>query len=553
MRDILFDKVRNDIIPKIGNEDWITIYLEEKSDEYIYHNYAFLIPENAQLSVLQYETWGFDITSGIPSTMRYSDKEDKYSRFNNDEGYEPIITQLFYNNIIPSQIELSEEFRHYFNLYFNPKTKYFIRIDEESEETEIVYFSENHIKIKTRYLKEFLAVKNMSLVVCFDYFHFYKTSLEVFDIKHHQFELKLDDCTFLVNFQDEGVVSQEGCNSRLVGKKIVNGLKDFVSKDWSEKRKNQKYVEFLIDTLENGEEESFSCNPDGLGNLFGGNPDSPQFLTPIFFKREVLQKYYQDTRKYSVKDNEIEFKGVINLQIDNNHEKYIIVYLGDLGRTLNYKEQQYWRSFNVVPDEGMSSVKYSRDILNRFAEPIAPDLVFKKVFKGFQRDWFNQYQYHLFKPLNEEDFHYFETLRIPLQDSLTEFESQVLAITKILIDSINEAQIEKEYPEIKDAEVKGGIKKLEWFLLQKGFIDNDGHILYLQKLQGLRSSSVAHRKGKEYQRSVKNFKIDELSKVDIFREILTDCASFIKVLRVKFLRNKSLSLISPHLLLDIDE
>lgn len=306
MREILFNKIVNNFIPKIGNEDWTIIYSEEKSNEHTYYNYAFLIPETAQLSVLQHESWDFQINSGMPSINRYSDKEDKYSRFNNDEGYEPIITKLFYNNIVPSKIELSEEFRHYLNLYFNPKTSHYVRVDEESEEIDIVFFSENQIKVKTRYLKEFLAVKNMSLVVCFDYFHFYKTSLEVFEIKDHQFELKLNDCTFLVNFQDKGVISPEGCNSRLVGKKIVNGFKDFVSKDWSEKRKNQKYLDFLIDTLENGEEESFSCNPDGLGNHFGGNPDSPQFFTPIFFKREVLQKYYQDTRKYSVRDNEIE-------------------------------------------------------------------------------------------------------------------------------------------------------------------------------------------------------------------------------------------------------
>ena len=81
IREILFDKIVKNIIPKIGNEDWTIVYSEEKSEEHTYHNYAFLIPENAELSVLQYETWDFDITSGIPSIMRYYDQEDKYFWF----------------------------------------------------------------------------------------------------------------------------------------------------------------------------------------------------------------------------------------------------------------------------------------------------------------------------------------------------------------------------------------------------------------------------------------------------------------------------------------
>jgi len=49
----------------------------------------------------------------------------------------------------------------------------------------------------------------------------------------------------------------------------------------------------------------------------------------------------------------------------------------------------------------------------------------------------------LFKPLAEEDGHYFKTLRVPLTKEQKEFDEQVLALTKIFIDSLNEKNWKK--------------------------------------------------------------------------------------------------------------
>ncbi|MEZ5431153.1 MAG: hypothetical protein R3F31_08240 [Verrucomicrobiales bacterium] len=34
--------------------------------------------------------------------------------------------------------------------------------------------------------------------------------------------------------------------------------------------------------------------PGALANYFGANPDALNFLTPVFFRPEVLAKYYAD-------------------------------------------------------------------------------------------------------------------------------------------------------------------------------------------------------------------------------------------------------------------
>jgi hypothetical protein len=45
--------------------------------------------------------------------------------------------------------------------------------------------------------------------------------------------------------------------------------------------------------------------------------------------------------------------------------------------------------------------------------------------------------------LGRKDKHNFDSLRIPLGDNQLEFDQQVIALTKIIIDSLNEAEIEK--------------------------------------------------------------------------------------------------------------
>ncbi len=76
-----------------------------------------------------------------------------------------------------------------------------------------------------------------------------------------------------------------------------------------------------------------------------------------------------------------------------------------------------------------------------------------------------KFSWYLFKPLRSADTHYFSSLRIPLSDNALEFEHQVIALSKITIESINEKEIEKD---LKTSVKKlRGINKLEAFLNEK--------------------------------------------------------------------------------------
>ncbi|MEM7066316.1 MAG: hypothetical protein AAF572_24505 [Cyanobacteria bacterium P01_B01_bin.77] len=48
------------------------------------------------------------------------------------------------------------------------------------------------------------------------------------------------------------------------------------------------YEEFQIWETPDGEPITFSCDPSKLANSFGANPNAPDYLTPVYFKCDVL-------------------------------------------------------------------------------------------------------------------------------------------------------------------------------------------------------------------------------------------------------------------------
>ena len=283
------------------------------------------------------------------------------------------------------------------------------------------------------------------------------------------------------------------------------------------------FEEFIIEIDTNGERISFTCDPDKLSNYYGANPGSPHFLTPIFFKKDVLQKYLNFPEKYEVQDGLISCGRLWGLQIDNNHPAFIVVYLGDLGGLSNV-EQNYWKSFNIPPEGSVSEVAYMRDFKNEFTDPSALDLVFKNKFKSLNEFWKTKYDWEIFLPLRPEDRFHFSSLHIPLNPSQQEFDGQILSLTKLIIDSLNEKEIAVNISITDDDK---GIDKLEKYFSRSDKKEYEVHIAFLRDLQSLRSSGVAHRKGKNYAKAVKHFELDKKDTITVYQTILERAIAFL--------------------------
>ena len=530
-KDLKFTDWLKDL-DSLGKTEWVSVfYLSASSHDNQVTYFSALIANNKVTEVLKNYQWDLSLDGGRPGFVTHCTKGEsttEYYRFS-DKEIEPLVYWRTFSGKKDSYYEISEEFRLYFNLFekeIDSEKKVFIYTNEDGDEDEVIQINKKQILIKLKYLKEFLAVKQVSLAIYFEGMRFLDKTLaeleqpEVDDIKKGNNYIY----SLCIRNLDRGSTKTQGW---LLGKKLIAGAKDFKPTIW-ETKEEEKFEEFIIGIDEDGKETFCSCNVD--------YQVSPGFLTPIFFKREVLKKYYDSPGKYSVEDGSIKRDAFWSLRVLNNHRDHVIAWLGDL-KKLPYKEQHHWGAFNLTPNtRKISCVDFARNINGKFADPEHPELYFKYKFESFQKAWLKKYGWYLFKPLLKEDTHHMKSLHIPTTCEQKEFDDQVSSITKIIVDSLNEEKLTDKLTISK--EYTGGINKFEVFLNSHNahFL---GMIEFLKNLQALRSTSVAHRKSdrsKKYKKVKAYFDFANKDSIQIFEDILIKVIWMLNSLDERFLK-----------------
>ena len=491
--------------------------------------------KNPKTLITKYEIKRFLFKKTKDLLKHESKKIRQYYRFG-EEGIEPLVhIRNFNRSNFPPHIEISEEFRHYFDLYEKRDKNVFLSSDESGNPIEVIRISGSNemnnekVQIKKKYINEFLFVKKMWLCVQFEHRRWFKEKLE--KSINEKFQSEDENCTYSLNSGS----TDEKSFTILMGRKFIK-YKD-VKFLWYESER--KYEEFaFID--ENGEEKLFTCEKNKLANFFGKNKGSPNHLTPISFKKEVLKKYYDKPKQYSVGDGCLSCEGFWSMQIDIMDDR-VSVFLGDLSR-LPYEEQKYWRSHNITETARISRVNWERSFEGKFTETDRPDFFFKNKYKEFNQRWKKKYGWSFFKPLSEKDKHCFDSLRIPLNEEQLEFDTQIQYLTKVFIDSINTKEIKKTFPTLYKKDSKT-IDILDQCLTAKK-IKLNPMIEFLRSLQKLRSKGPAHiETDEEYTKALNYFKQlkgtkKPNSRSGIFSEILIRCIWTIRFLTEYFLKKK---------------
>lgn len=519
----LIDTVEN----KWGNETWTMAYKifhEEKTHGSFYC--AFL-PIGKVESALDKYSFDFYLGSNQPQYWVSRDDEGDfiaYEYFMDYDEIKPLVLFRDFDGIKPSHLEILEEFRLFHNLYYDRKSNKYIKIIEGGEEIEAILLKEEEVLVKTSLIMEFISIKRLCFSLFCDSMRYATIDIQKFHSEcYDDLEVKSDHLIYGRFIRDDSYhPSSHTMLSRFIAKKIILPLSEDKAISFYLK-KEINYQSFIVAENNFGEKVLYTCNPDLLKVDGRENRFPAHYLTKVFFKRDVLGRYYNNPDKYTVNDGYLACGNLWSIYIDNNHEKYIIVYLGDLGTYLSESEQLYWKSFNISPDGEMSKTNYERSMLAKFSEPLQADLLFKQNFEKFNKIWLLKFNWYLFKPLSDGDAYLFAHLRIPVNDSQSEFDYQVLTLTKILIDSLNEEAI-GNYIVIEEGKNIKGIKKFELFLKGLNYLDNNSLkiISFFRNLQDLRSSSVGHRKSKNYQKISKIFEIDSKKLSDVFISILND-------------------------------
>ena len=510
--------------------DWdkgifVPVYGGRKDDKWDIFFQSYLVPADRteeQLKTDTYDAYGL-LRPGVTVYGAWDSGEAAYYKWGNNTSIEPLVIKRDYNDLARDNIEIVEEFRFLFNLYYNSQSKEYV--DLENDTSVVKISDDNLVSIHKRYLKSYLAIKNMALIIHIDS----RCTDIVEDIfPTDSFDYRNDDNTvfYTVNIGRGHNGIQEENFSILFGKKVLFGCKLKDCNIWPYNEKKQ-YIEFIVGVDDNGRELHYTCDPSKLSNYFGANPDAPHYLTPIFFDSAVLSKYYSNPEKYKVDDGIIRCGTLWSLYIDNQNTGYVSAYLGDLGRNLpSEQEQHYWRGFNKALDAKLSATKFKRDFMELPASSQSQDIVFTNTYVKTNRQFAEKAGWPLFLELDEQDRYNFEGLRIPINNSIVEMDMLVLSLVKVLLDSLNEKEIVSHLTGTYEKLV-GSISKLEVWFQEKQLTGYQGHIKFLRNLQELRSSGTGHRKGKSYQKISKVFDIQKENYTETFSNILESATLFL--------------------------
>lgn len=490
------------VIGKHGEENWVTVYKQDpiNNGDHDGGMYCALVSQEKTEKAMQQTGWDLMIGSGGPVfCTTYKDGESITSYYtSSDEGFlRPVLNRDFHGRK-DDYIEILEEFRLFHNLYYDKKSGSYLIFDDAGDEIEVVKFTDNEVKIRRRFLRSFMAARQMNLLLYFELTRHFTNRAAYSSDESSEY------LTYTIYSGD----SYSDCYtsfSRILGKKLIlcESVEDCGAWPFEQEK---SYQEFIIGG-DSDEPQTFSCDPDLLANYFGANPKAPHYLTPVFFRKEVMQKYYGSS-DYEITDGYLRRTGAWGLRFDNNSPEHIAVFLGDLGRDLPEKEQIYWKSFNLIPDgRKISRTNFERSFLGNFYDPENPEHRFKNKFKELQEYWNKKYGWYLFLPLSTKDEHFFDSLRSMLTKEQSEFDAQILALTKVTIDSIN-VKLLRTHLGITDKSIKS-------ISLMESLLDKlqSSHLAALTSLlkgiQSVRSTSVAHRKGTEYEKTISKLNIDD--------------------------------------------
>ena len=499
----LCDQLLDRLFRKFSDNGWVTL-----CDTSIF---SCLVNDYLATKSMSCDTWDISHSKAGPLINEQLDGTFiSYSRYSNDE-VEPIVMYLENEGRWEEEAFLAEEFVMYFKLHKEAKGKngyVYYQVDECGDDVEVARVAGMNLEVKLKYVKEYIAVKKLNLLVFTD---------EVINDTRSINELGGNKIPWTIIKDSDLIFSyalQEGLGYKTCavfrGKCILKHNDKDIQHLW--KLRDSGYENFIVDADEDGNEIFMSCDENRMPNLFTRQGDEPYSLSPVFFKRDVLSKYFQAVDKYSVQDGYLSGPSW-GIRIDNDRsDDYVVAALVDLGR-MPHREQLHWKSFNVLPPRNGF---YSITTFSRWFDAIptncsvAPDLVFKQLYIQVNDKWRTKYGWSLFKELAADDQYHFETLHLMGQENdQKEFDGLIQSITKLLIDSLNEKQLvkaidstkpdvlkflsERNTKELKPSNLQGGITKFECFLISEGLLDSE-FVKLLRKIQDLRSSTVAHRK-----------------------------------------------------------
>lgn len=520
-----------------------------------------LIPPNMISEILDEKRHISSVIENVWSEpMAYcpsGESEVKYFRWGVDEdmyGTEPLLIGRRFSGMKENYFEISEEFRLFHNLHHDRRTDTYIKIDDAGNEEKVAVVKPDEVQIRLREIRQFLAVKEMYLSILFEFNEYSRHSLGELGLDEvRRGEPERDGLICWVYDRLNTPEREFPSDSRLRGRRLIaplpkskSGLGDFADGP-------EQYAEFIVDVDDNGDKIYHTCDPDKLRDISGENPDAPHKLLPVHFRKQVLDKYYNEPSKYTVEDSMLRCASLWSMQIDNHAPDKVCVVLEELGIHLPYEEQLHWLAHNIPPEGGVSDTYFRRMVHGEWANSDQPDILFKQKYEQLQRVCDERLGWQILELPGPGDEDRLRSLRVPTVNEESHLKNLILDLAVLLVELLNQKRLKGLIPAGKRNQAKGEINRLEYVLSARQVTEVAKHISFLKSLRDLRNTySKAHIENIDddrYKSAAEHFDLENLNYQEGGAKILKEAVDFldflISVVGSGELSNKSKDISKP--------
>jgi hypothetical protein len=279
---------------------------------------------------------------------------------------ERLVFQRYFEYVkdAPNLPELSQKMVQALELHWYPPLNGYCRMNNRGDIETII--SVQHIENLTRtdpglvvlmradVLHRCMDIWQSGLVRRFDFTRFDRDNMN-FTTIDEQFEHQADALSYCCGLS--------ATSSFANGVQVVksSGRSPWMAADEERGHKKKEYATFICQDTKNNQITEHSCDERVLSNYFDPTSSKPFFISPVFFRPEVLQRFKSDSEKYTLELRTIHCRNSWSLRTyDINEAGQVHTYLGYLGH-LPYEEQLYWKSFNEAPKAPISARAFKTD------------------------------------------------------------------------------------------------------------------------------------------------------------------------------------------------
>lgn len=299
---------------------------------------------------------------------------------------------------------------------------------------------------------------------------------------------------------------------RLIGQYIIGPQRGAKNPQCLEHHQKVEYPEFIYNYDETlGKPLKYICDPKKLGTYFD-NVNRVHYLTPVYFKREVLKKYADEPSRYSVSVTALSCLTLWSVPISINSVGLVEVYLGDIGSKIPSVEWSHWIGFNVAPEGEMEKGRFLRDFHGRFAESPDPVGDLRHRVEEVKQESQRVLGFSFFRELDKDLSLQFRNVMGPFGDDPLSLQAPILVLTKVLVDSINIKPLKSYVASQKGMQAIALLEEcIETIGGEKEWLGS------LRNLQAVRSKTgIAHRKSSDAEAVLERAKISGLKPYPAF-------------------------------------